>query len=127
VRLVEDQRVVAPQHRVALDLGEQDAIGHHADEAVVAAGLGQADLESDLGAEGHPKFFGEARGDRARGDAPRLRVADQAVDAAARLQAGLGQLGRLAGAVSPQTTMTGCAMIERQISSMRLLTGRSGG
>ena len=29
VCLVDDQRVVAAQHPVALDLGEQDAVGHH--------------------------------------------------------------------------------------------------
>ena len=33
VGLVDDQGVVAAQHPVALDLGEQDAVGHHPDAA----------------------------------------------------------------------------------------------
>ena len=41
----------------------------------------------------------------ARGDAPRLRVADEARDAA-RLEADLGQLGGLVRPVSPQTITT---------------------
>jgi hypothetical protein len=36
VRLVDDERVVAAQVTVALQLGEQDAVGHHLDQRVVA-------------------------------------------------------------------------------------------
>ena len=38
VRLVDDDRVVAPQHPVALDLGQQDAVGHQLDQRVGPAG-----------------------------------------------------------------------------------------
>ena len=34
VRLVDDQRVVAAQHPVGLDLGQQDAVGHQLDQRV---------------------------------------------------------------------------------------------
>ena len=47
VRLVEDDRVVAAQHPVALDLGEQDAVGHELDQRVVADVVGEADLVAD--------------------------------------------------------------------------------
>ena len=36
VGLVDDERVVGPQHRVALDLREQDAVGHHLDQRLLA-------------------------------------------------------------------------------------------
>ena len=51
VRLVDDQRVVLPQHPVALDLGEQDAVGHQFDEGVVAGAGGEPDLVADGVAE----------------------------------------------------------------------------
>ena len=37
VRLVDDEHLVGPQHPVALDLGEEDPVGHDLDEGVLAA------------------------------------------------------------------------------------------
>ncbi len=49
VGLVDDQRVVAPQHPVALDLGEQDAVGHHLDERGLAHLVGEPHRVADVG------------------------------------------------------------------------------
>jgi len=58
--------------------------------------IGEAHLEADRLADRRVQFLGDARGQTARGDAPRLGMADQAVDAAAEFQADLRQLGGLA-------------------------------
>ncbi len=92
VSLVDDQRVVTQQPPVLLHLGQQDSVGHHLDEGVVAGLVGEphlvADRRADLGAElvGDPLRHGAGR------DPPRLGVADLAGDAAAKLQADLRQL-----------------------------------
>ena len=86
------------EEAVALRLGQQDAVGHQLDEAFRAAAILEADLVADRWPSGVFEFLGDARGDRAGGDAPRLRVADEAGDAAAHLQADLRQLRRLARA-----------------------------
>ncbi len=98
VRLVDDQRVVAPQHPVGLDLGQQDAVGHHLDQRVVAGLVGEPDLVADRGAERPVQLLGDALGDRARGDPAGLGVPDLGAHAAAQLQADLRDLGGLAGA-----------------------------
>ena len=77
VRLVDDDRVVAAQERVALALGQQDAVGHHLDRGVVAHGVGEAHLVADPAAEFAAQFLCDARRHRARGDAARLGAADQ--------------------------------------------------
>ncbi len=98
VGLVDDDRVVAAQVAVALHLGEQDAVGHDLDEGVAAALVGEADLVADGGAELDGQLLGQALGDGAGRDAPRLGVADDAVEAPAELEADLRDLGRLARA-----------------------------
>ena len=98
VRFVDDDRVVGLQQPIALRLGEQDAVGHHLDVGVGRKLVGEAHLVADRVAERALELLRDARGDRARGDAPRLRVADQPVDAAPELEADLGQLRRLARA-----------------------------
>ena len=98
VRLVDDQGVVAAQVAVGADLGEQDAVGHQLDRGRVAGLVGEPDLVADHVAELGAQFLGDPLGDRAGGDPPRLGVADLAGDAAAELQADLGQLGGLARA-----------------------------
>jgi len=102
VGLVDDDRVVAAQLPVAGDLGEQQAVGHELDERVVARAVGEADGVADGLAERHAELLGDARGDGARGEPPRLRVGDRAGDAAAELEAELGQLRRLARARLPR-------------------------
>ena len=94
--LVDDQRVVAAQHSIALDLGEQDAVGHHLDERSVADLIGETHRVADVVAELRSEFVGDALGDRAGRDPPRLGVSDHAVDASPGLEAELGQLRALA-------------------------------
>ena len=102
VGLVDDQRVVFVQIAVVLDLGQQHAVGHQLDRRarlhpVVETHL-VADGSTQLGAE----FLRHPARQAARGDAPRLGVADAPKDAPtqpqARVQTDLGQLGGLAGA-----------------------------
>ncbi len=98
VGLVDDQRVVAAQQPVALDLGEQDAVGHHLDQRGVAHLVGEPDGVADVVAELRSQFVGDPLGDRARRDPTGLRVADHPVDAASGLETELGQLRALARA-----------------------------
>ena len=58
----------------------------------------EADLVADRLAERRVELLRDARRHGARGDAARLRVADEAVHAAPELEADLRQLRRLAGA-----------------------------
>ena len=96
VRLVEDQGVVAQQAAVALDLGEQDAVGHQLDQRAVAGLVGEPHGVADGVAERGAQFVGDALRDGAGGEPARLGVPDGAADAAAELQADLRQLGGLA-------------------------------
>ena len=100
VGLVHDDRVIAAQLGVGLDLRQQDAVGHELDQGVVPDLLGEAHLVADDAArpDRGAQLGGDALGHAARGDAPRLGVADHPGDAPAQLQADLGQLGGLAAA-----------------------------
>ena len=93
VRLVDDDRVVAAQQPVAVDLVEQDAVGHERDAGVFGDLVGEAHLVADGRAERHLQLLRDALGDRARGDPARLGVRDAG---AAELEADLRQLRRLA-------------------------------
>ena len=95
VRLVDDHRVVAAQLLVAPDLRQQQAVGHQPHARVAARAVAEADRVADRLAERHLQLLGDAGGDGARGQPPRLRVGDPL---AAELEAQLGQLRRLAGA-----------------------------
>ncbi len=95
VRLVDDDRVVAAQQPVAVDLVEQDAVGHQRDARVGRHLVGEAHLVADGGAQRHLHLVGDALGDRAGRDAAGLRVRDRG---AAELEADLGQLRGLARA-----------------------------
>ncbi len=86
------------QPPVAANLVQQDAVRHHLDERRRARLIREAHLETDGLADAHVELGGEPARDGLRGDAPRLRVADHPVDAAARLEAELRQLRRLAAA-----------------------------
>ena len=125
--LVEDQRVVAQQTAVALDLGEQDAVGHQLDQCAVAGLVGESDGVADGLAERGAQFVGDALGHGAGGQSARLGVPDGAADAAAELQADLGQLGGLArpGLAGDDHHLV-VARWRRAMSSRRSLTGRSG-
>ena len=90
VRFIEDDGVVGAQQRVALRLGEQDAVGHQLKDGVRPHPVVEAYLVADQAAELGLQFLGDARRYRACGDAPRLGVADdpaRAAGAAARAPA----------------------------------------
>jgi len=89
VRLVDDQGVVAQQVRIGLDLGQQDAVGHHPDQRAVRPLLCKTDLEPDLPAERHTEFLRQPRCDTTRCNPARLRVPDQARQAPSGGEAGL--------------------------------------
>ena len=95
VGLVDDQGVVAAQHAVALDLGQQDAVCHDLDPSLLADPIGESHCVADRRTEFAAHLLGDAIGDRAR-DATRLRVPDHPVDAAAGAEAELWQLRALA-------------------------------
>ena len=95
VCLVDDQRVVAQQPTVALQLGQQDAVGHQLDQSLVAGVVAETDLIADGAAQFGVQLLGDPRGHGPGGDPARLGVADLTGDAAAQLEADLGQLSRL--------------------------------
>ncbi len=93
--LIQDDRVVAAEHPVALDLGEQDSVGHQLDQRSVAGLVGEADLVADGLAQRGAELGRDALGDRSGGQPAGLRVPDLPADPAAEFEAELGQLGRL--------------------------------
>jgi hypothetical protein len=56
VRFVDDQRVVLRQPTLTLGFREQDAVGHHFDEIVAAALVGEAHLVADHVTERGPQL-----------------------------------------------------------------------
>ena len=101
MRLVDDQRVVAAQLPVPLQLGEQDAVGHDAQQRAGGDPIGEADGVPDAPAEWRAELLGDPFGDRSGGDPPWLRVADETLHAAPELQAHLRELGALPRAGLP--------------------------
>ena len=97
VRLVDDQRVVLVQVRVVMAFGQQHAVGHQLDVAVLVRLVAEAHLETDFAADLDTQFLGDARSHRARRQPPRLGVADFAANAEAGFEADLRQLRGLAG------------------------------
>ncbi|MET3801742.1 hypothetical protein ABID70_001697 [Clavibacter michiganensis] len=93
--LVDDDRVVLPQQPVALQLVEQDPVGHELDAGVGGDLVGEAHLVADQLADLAAELLRDALRDGARGEPARLRVADAL---AAELEADLRQLRGLAGA-----------------------------
>jgi len=96
VGLVDDDRVVGGEVTVVADLGEQYAVGHHLHQGARGGAVGEPDLVAHRVTERDVELLGDALGDAAGGDPPRLGLADQPAPAAAGLQAQLRQLGRLA-------------------------------
>ena len=96
VGLVDDDRVVVEQQPVALDLGEQNAVGHELDARVAADAIVETDGVADVAADLLAELVGDALGHRARGKAARLRVADLAQHAAAQVEQDLRDLRGLA-------------------------------
>ncbi|MQM36937.1 hypothetical protein KBTX_00926 [wastewater metagenome] len=98
VGLVDDDRVVVGEVRVALGLGEEHAVGGELHPGAVGDMVTETDLVADPGPDLGAAFLGDPGGQTARGDAPRLAVRDHAGHTAAEVKADLGQLGALAGA-----------------------------
>ena len=101
VGLVDDQRVVAAE--VADRAAARRAGCRRSSPARASRRATRSSKRTeyaDVAADRRAELLGDALGDRARRDAPRLGVADQPVDAAAELEAQLGQLGALARARS---------------------------
>src|SRR6185312_5850019 len=92
VCLVDDEGVIAAQLWIALELLQQDAIGHELHAPLWARVIGEPHLVADGAADRRPKLLRQARGKSARRNAPRLRVPDEARGAAPRRQAELRQL-----------------------------------
>jgi hypothetical protein len=93
VGLVDDDRVVAREVAVAVDLVEQDAVGHHLDSGLLARLVGEAHLVAHEAAELDAELLRDALGDRARSEAAGLGVRDRAPP---ELEADLRQLRGLA-------------------------------
>ena len=100
VRLVDDERVVLAQHPVALDLGQQDAVGHQLDQACASLDLvGEAHLVADGRRRASVPSSSAIRSATVRAAIRRGWVCPiRPRDAAAELEADLRQLGGLAGA-----------------------------
>jgi hypothetical protein len=101
VGLVHDDGVVPGEEPVAVELGEQDPVGHELHVRARGRLVLEADLVADLGAEGRPDLAGDARGHAGGGNAAGLRDADHLVDSAAHGQRDLRELGGLSRAGRP--------------------------
>lgn len=65
--LIQNQRVVAQQASIALDLGEQNPVGHQLDQGALADLVGEPDGVSDRVAQRGLQLVGDALRDRAGG------------------------------------------------------------
>ena len=97
VRLVDDDRVIACQFRIALDLREQNAVGDHAQACLRRAFVGEPHLVANFVAQAHAHLVGEAFGHGARGETAWLL----AMRAATEFEQDLRQLRGLAGTGLP--------------------------
>ncbi|MCY1520998.1 hypothetical protein D9M68_557940 [compost metagenome] len=84
VRLVDDDGVVAAQERIALRLGQQDAVRHQLDGRIGAGAVVEPHLVAHHLAHRRVQFLGDALGHRGRRQAARLGVADHLLAAAAQ-------------------------------------------
>ena len=93
MRLVDDDRIVSGEFRIALDLGEQNTVGHDPQSCAGRAFVGETHLIADLVTELHAHLRGDTFGHRACGDTARLGVHDLlAVRATAKLKQDFRQL-----------------------------------
>ena len=88
---------VAAQHAIALNLGQQNAVGHHLHQSVRADRVGEANRVTDGFAELRAQLVGDSLGDGACRDSPRLCVTNQPIHTTAQLQAQFGKLCALSG------------------------------
>ena len=129
VGLVDDDRVVLAQLPVALQLGQQDAVGHQLDPAGLRGPVGEPDLVADQVAQLGAELLGDPLGDRAGGDPARLGVPDQPRPCrrAASSRQIFGSWVVFPEPVSPATITTWWSRIAAAMSSRRWVTGSSGG
>ena len=98
MRLVDDDRVVLHELGIALDLRQQDTVGHDAQTRLRRAFVREPHLIADFLAQLHVHFAGDSLGDGTCGEPARLRVHDlPAVRTAPQLKQDLRQLRGLAG------------------------------
>ncbi len=97
MRFVDDESVIGIEPAVAVGLRQQNPVGHYFDQIVAADAIAKAHLVTDRRAERGAQLVRQSRGHGARGDAARLRAADNAVHAASDFEADLRQLCGLAG------------------------------
>ena len=95
MRFVDDQRVVASEHTVALNFGEENAVGHELDVGAVRDLVGEPHGVSDGVAEFGVEFFGDTFGNGACCQPARLCVSDQTADATSEFETDLRDLGCL--------------------------------
>ena len=85
--LVDDERVIAAQHRIRLDLRQQDTVRHELDEGRRADLVRETHLVADhlapLAAHGLAELVGDAVRDGACREPARLGVPDHAAYASA--------------------------------------------
>ena len=98
VRLVDDDRVVAAQQPVVLDLGQQQTVGHEPQQRVLARAVAEPHRVADRASECDLQLVGDPFRDRPRREPSRLRVPDRAAHPAAEFEAHLRDLRRLARA-----------------------------
>ena len=99
VGLVDDDGVVGPQLRIALDLRQEDAVGDHSQTGASAGLVGESHLVADLIAQPGARLRGDALGHGSGGDPSGLGVHNlAAVVAATHFQEDLGDLGGFARA-----------------------------
>ncbi len=78
MRLIEDEHRVGAQQRIALDLGEQDAVRHELHARLAARVITEAHLAAHFPAPCHAQLLRHAAGDAHGGHAARLGAADEA-------------------------------------------------
>ena len=98
MRLVDDQRVVISQQRVAVDFRQQDAIGHQLDAGIGRHLVIKAHLVADRSAQLGFQFKCDARSHRPRRHTARLGMADAAMNNTPQRQTNFRQLRGLARA-----------------------------
>ena len=97
VRFVDDDGVVGAQERIPLRFREENAVRHELDRGARSRMVRKAHLEAhDVAGFGF-EFLGNAPGDRARGNAARLRMPDPPRLTAAGHEADFRELSRFAG------------------------------
>ena len=97
VRLVDDQRVIAAQHAIGPDLGQQDAVGHQLDVAVAADPVVEADFIADMFSDPAVQFLREPRRHAACRKPAWLGVTDLSAQTQPCIETDLRDLRRLAG------------------------------